>query len=59
MWYLSFSDWLISLSVMPSRPIHDVTKSKIAFFFTGTCSCEIVSNHGYNYKVVRSNLLHI
>ena len=28
-WYLSFSDWLISLSMMPSRSIHAVTKFKI------------------------------
>lgn len=56
MWYLSFSDWLISLSIMPSRSIRTVAKGKISFFSTGTYSCEIVSNHGYNYKVVRSNL---
>ena len=28
-WHLSFSDWLISLSMMPSRSIHAVTKVKI------------------------------
>ena len=31
-WYLSFSDWLISLSVIPSRSIHAATKGKISFF---------------------------
>ena len=31
-WYLSFSDWLISFSIM-SRSIHTVAKSK-TFFFT-------------------------
>ena len=34
MWYLSFSDWLISLSIMISRSIHTVAKGKIFFFFT-------------------------
>ena len=28
-WYLSFSDWLISLSIMLSRSIYAVTKGKI------------------------------
>ena len=31
-WYLSFSDWLISLSIMFSRSIDAVTKGKIFFF---------------------------
>ena len=31
-WYLYFSDWLISLSKMFSRSIHAVTKGKISFF---------------------------
>ena len=31
-WYLSFSVWLISLSIMPSRSIHVVTNGKISFF---------------------------
>ena len=30
---LSFSDWRISLSIMPSRSIHVVANSKIPFFF--------------------------
>ena len=30
-WYLSFSDWLISLSIMFSRSIHTVTNGVIAF----------------------------
>ena len=33
--YLSFSDWLISLSMMFSRSIHAVAKDKIFFFFYG------------------------
>ena len=33
-WYLSFPDWLISLSLMLSGPIHVVTKTKISFFST-------------------------
>ena len=32
MWYLSFSLWLILLSIMPSRFIHVVTNDKISFF---------------------------
>ena len=32
-WYLSFSDWLISLSIILSRSIHAVTKDKISFYF--------------------------
>ena len=32
-WYLSFSDWLISLSIIPCRSIHTLKKSKISFFF--------------------------
>ena len=33
-WYLSFSDWFISLCVILSRSIHAVTKGKISLFFT-------------------------
>ena len=32
-WYLSFSDWLMSLRIILSRFIHAVTKGKISFFF--------------------------
>ena len=31
-WYLSFSDWIISLSILFSRSIHAVAKGKISFF---------------------------
>ena len=31
-WYLSFSDYLISLSIMFSRSIHAVAKGEISFF---------------------------
>ena len=31
-WYLSFSDWLVSLRIMLSMSIHAVTKNKILFF---------------------------
>ena len=34
-WYLSFSDWLISLSIIFSRFIHAVAKGNISFFFNG------------------------
>ena len=30
--YLSFSGWLVSLSIMLSRSIHAVTKGKVSFF---------------------------
>ena len=33
-WYLSFTDWLISLSIILSSSIHSVQKSKSDFFFT-------------------------
>ena len=33
--YLSFSVWPITLSIMPSRPIHIVTNCKILLFFYG------------------------
>ena len=32
LWYLPFSDWLTSLSIMFSRSIHTVTKGKRLFF---------------------------
>ena len=31
--YLSFSDWLISLSITLSKLIHATAKGKISFFF--------------------------
>ena len=45
-WYLSFSDWLISLNIMLSRSTHAVTKGKIFFFLQLSsillCECPIV-----------------
>ena len=35
MQYLSFSVWLISLKIIPSRSIHVVVNGKISFFFYG------------------------
>ena len=32
-WYLSFSDQLISFSIIPARSIHAIAKGKICFFF--------------------------
>ena len=32
-WYLSFSDWLISLNIVISRSIHAFAKGKTFFFF--------------------------
>ena len=42
MWYLSFSDWLISLSIMISKTVHTVAKGKIFFFFLWPNSNSIV-----------------
>ena len=33
LWYLSFSAWLTSLSIIPSQSIHVVANDKISFFF--------------------------
>ena len=33
-WYLSFTDWLVSLSIIVSRSIHVVAKGKNSIFFT-------------------------
>ena len=45
-WYFSFSDWLISLSIMFSRSIHTVTKGKIFSFLwprsIPLCKCPMV-----------------
>ena len=35
-WYLSFTDWLISLSIIFSRSTHAVAKGKHSIFFTST-----------------------
>ena len=32
-WYLSFSDWLISFNIIPARSTHAITNGKILFFF--------------------------
>ena len=34
-WYLSFSVWLISLSIILPRSIHAIANGKILFFFNG------------------------
>ena len=55
-WYLSFSDWLISLNIMFSKSIHAVAKGKIfcfLFFFNsqvvfiplGKCPIVVLSIH--------------
>ena len=45
-WYLSHSDWLISLNVKFSRSIHTVSKGKISSFLCmnsiPVCNCPIV-----------------
>ena len=40
MWYLSFTVWLISLSVMLSSSIHAVAKGKSSFLVLVFCDCE-------------------
>ena len=39
--FLSFPDWLISLSIIVSRFAHAVAKGKSSFFFTAK-QCSIV-----------------
>ena len=44
-WYLSFTTWLISLSIMLSRSIHAVAKGRSSFFLLHSiplCKCTIV-----------------
>ena len=45
-WYLSFTAWLISRSIMLSRSVHAVIKSRSSFFFllhsSPLCKCTIV-----------------
>ena len=36
-WYLSFTDWLISLNIILFRSIHAVTMGKSSFLFTAVC----------------------
>ena len=47
--YLSFYVWLISLSIMPSRFIHDVVNSRNSPFFNGritfVCGCMYLVQH--------------
>ena len=38
-WYLSFSDLLVSLSIILSRSIHAVKKGKISFLYSLVCHC--------------------
>ena len=45
MWYLSFTDWLISLSIIVFNSIHAVTKGRTSFFLLCSiplCRCIIV-----------------
>ena len=50
-WYLSFSDWLISLSIMLPRPIHTIAKDKYFFFLQPSriplykCPTVVLSTH--------------
>ena len=43
-WYLSFSVWLLSLSIIPSRPIDVVTNGRISFLFMAE-KCSILYIH--------------
>ena len=44
-WYLSFYNWLISLSIIFSRSIHAVTEGKIFFFY-------MAKGYRYSLKLV-------
>ena len=46
-WYLSFSDWLISVSIMFSRSIHTVAKGKIFFLFIAESYLIVQMSHSY------------
>ena len=41
-WYLFFSDWLLSLSIMFSRSIHAVAKGKIFSFFVAKSNLSFI-----------------
>ena len=44
-WYFSFSVWLISFSIIPTRSIHVVANGKILFFFLWLIICCINIAH--------------
>ena len=52
MWYLSFSDGLISLSVMFSRSLHAAAKGKISFFFTAEQYSPVQMAHSYLFYLL-------
>ena len=49
--YLSFSDWLISLSIYPLE-IHNVANGKILFFFVAECPCDLLWPMNYRGKCI-------
>ena len=66
--YLSFSIWLISLSIIPSRFIHVITNNKISSFFNGWVFCVIfdplecityskIKHADFQSKVLSSDML--
>ena len=46
-WYLSFSDWLIPLSIVFSRSIHAVAKGNILLFFMAKQYSIVCKYHSY------------
>ena len=64
-WYVSFTDWLISLRIRVSSSIHAVTKGKNSFFFTAVQYSIVLMYHSFlpthllmdNWAVPRSWLL--
>ncbi len=65
-WYLSFSDWFISLSIMLSSPIHVIANGKISFFLMGEyfsimyiCHVFFILSSGNGYLGSFHNLAYI
>ena len=55
-WYLSFPDWLISLSIMFFRSLHTVAKGKIFFFMAEKYSIVWMSHSCFIYSSVDGHL---
>ena len=56
MWYLFFSDWLILLSIIFSRPTHAVAKGKISFFFMAKKKTIVYMFHSFIYSSTDGHL---
>ena len=58
-WYLSFSVWLISLSIIPSRSIHVVANGKISFFASGRVIFDRIYVAPLLYPFLYLSVIHI